>query len=173
MSYKSPRIAAILQSLEGRDFDPHYLGFFECFNQQLFFEAHEVLEVLWLPQRGKTNDLFYKGLIQLAGAFVHIQKRRREPALALLRLAERNLSQYPSNYEALDILEVQKTIQNWREHLQLQSGQAELIEPSAWPHLALSQPGRFSSVPRELSQSGARVPATSAPDLKSGSEQHR
>ena len=81
MSHKSQKIAAIIRSLEGGAFDAHYLGFFECFNQQLFFEAHDVLEEIWLQQRGQQNDLFYKGLIQFAGAFVHIQKRRPQQVM--------------------------------------------------------------------------------------------
>ena len=100
MSHKSPKIAALLSSLpDGGPFDRHYLGFFHCFNEQLFFEAHEVLEELWLPQRGGPKDLFYKGLIQLAGAFVHVQKGRRQPALALFGLARQNLRRFPNIYE--------------------------------------------------------------------------
>ena len=55
VSQKSPKIATIIHSLQGREFDAHYLGYFECFNQQLFFEAHEVLEVLWLGRRGQAD----------------------------------------------------------------------------------------------------------------------
>jgi predicted metal-dependent hydrolase len=108
VSHKTQKIAAIVQSLEGGPFDPHYLGYFHCFNKQLFFEAHEVLEELWLNQRRKPKDLFYKGLIQLAGAFVHIQKCRRQPALALFKLARENLSQFPGNYDGLELEEVLK-----------------------------------------------------------------
>jgi predicted metal-dependent hydrolase len=82
VSKKSPRIAAMIAGLSRPGMDPHYLGYFECFNQQLFYEAHDVLEELWLAQRRQPNDLFYKGLIQLAGAFVHLQKNRLKPAAA-------------------------------------------------------------------------------------------
>ena len=78
-----------------QDYDPHYLSYFECFNQQRFFEAHEVLEVLWLTQRDGPNGPFYKGLIQLAGAFVHWQKNRPGPAVALFKLAQTYLQQIP------------------------------------------------------------------------------
>ena len=77
----------MIQDLQGGELDPHYAGFFECFNQQLFYEAHDVLEELWLPRRREPDGLFYKGLIQLAGAFVHLQKDRLSPAAALFRLA--------------------------------------------------------------------------------------
>jgi len=48
--------------MDDKDYDPRYLGYFECFNRQCFFEAHEVLEALWLPQRqGGPTALFTKG----------------------------------------------------------------------------------------------------------------
>ena len=72
VSHKSARIAVMIESLQGRELDARYLGYFECFNRQLFYEAHDVLEDLWLPDRSGPNGNFYKGLIQLAGAFVPI-----------------------------------------------------------------------------------------------------
>jgi len=137
VSHKSGKIAAIIHSHRGGQLDEHYLGFFDCFNRQLFFEAHEVLEELWLPQRGQSNDSFYKGLIQLAGAFVHIQKQRRAPALALLDLAKNNLAKYPPHYQALNLLEVQRLIQTWHEWLKKQPAEAHLITPAAWPKIEL------------------------------------
>ena len=86
-----------------QDYDPRYLGYFECLNQQRFFEAHEILETLWLPQRQGPDGVFYKGLIQLAGAFVHWQKNRPGPAAALLRLAQANLRNYPGTHRGLDV----------------------------------------------------------------------
>lgn len=118
MGKKNEKIAGIIESLRGREFDAHYLGFFECFNRQLFFEAHEVLEELWLTERGGPRDLFYKGLIQLAGAFVHFQKNRLAPAAALLKLAQANLAKYPETYEGLDTVRVCEMIGTWLSGLQ-------------------------------------------------------
>ena len=138
MSHKSPKIAALLSSLpDGGPFDRHYLGFFQCFNEQLFFEAHEVLEELWLPQRGGPRDLFYKGLIQLAGAFVHVQKRRRQPALALFGLARQNLKRFPNIYENLDLSVVLVLIDRWASELDSQTGPLARPEKEAWPNLRL------------------------------------
>jgi len=98
----------------GGDLDPHYAGYFDCFNRQQFYEAHDVLEELWLQDRkGATGD-FYKGLIQLAGAFVHLQKHRPQPAIALLNLAETNLSRYAPRCERLDVTQTCELIANWR-----------------------------------------------------------
>ena len=83
---------------------PCYVGFFRCWNEQRYYEAHDVLEHLWL--RTKSEDAnYFKGLIQAAGGFVHLQKqharpthpkdgRRMYPAVRLFRLAETNLAPY-------------------------------------------------------------------------------
>ena len=123
MSKKSAKIAELIESCRGLGLDAHYLGYFLCFNQGLFYEAHDVLEELWLAQRGAENDAFYKGLIQLAGAFVHLQKHslprpRLKPAAALLRLARGNLSRYPATHEHLDLLRVLALIEHWLERLE-------------------------------------------------------
>ena len=83
--------------------DPHYTGYFDCFNRQLFYEAHDVLEHIWLKDKHGPNGAFYKGLIQLAGAFVHLQKNRLRPAAALFKLALANLEKYPREHEQLDL----------------------------------------------------------------------
>jgi predicted metal-dependent hydrolase len=106
-------VTAIITQFQGQTLDAHYLAFFECFNRGLYFEAHEVLETIWLPQRGLPNGLFYKGLIQLAGAFVHLQKQRLGPAAALFKLTQKNLSQYPTSHEQLDLQALLARIEQW------------------------------------------------------------
>ena len=108
----------MIEKLQGQTLDPHYLSYFECFNQQLFYEAHDVLEELWLGQRRQPNDLFYKGLIQLAGAFVHLQKNRLKPSAALFRLAQNNISKYPEQHERLNTLAVLSLIAQWTSELE-------------------------------------------------------
>ncbi len=116
--------------------DPHYLGYFDCFNRGLYFEAHEVLETIWLPQRGQANDRFYKGLIQLAGAFVHMQKQRLGPAAALLRLARENLSRYPQVHQRLDLVKVRSLIDLWL-HTVNALGHGDLAQKPGLPILKL------------------------------------
>lgn len=123
MSKKSAKIAALIESCRGHELDAHYLGYFECFNQGLFYEAHDVLEALWLANRGAANDAFYKGLIQLAGAFVHLQKHteqrpRLKPSAALLKLARANLMPYPATHELLDRDFVLGLIEDWLARLE-------------------------------------------------------
>jgi predicted metal-dependent hydrolase len=125
-------VTAIINHFQGQQQDPHYLAYFECFNRGLYFEAHEVLEAIWLPQRGQPNGLFYQGLIQLAGAFVHLQKQRLCPAAALFKLAQKNLSQYPASHEQLDIRELLARIEQWLR--QLEEGKTPL---SSLPSISL------------------------------------
>jgi predicted metal-dependent hydrolase len=113
VSSKSGRIAELIRNCEGRGWSPHYLGYFECFNRGLYFEAHDVLEELWLADRQGPNGDFYKGLIQLAGAFVHLQKERLRPSAALFKLARTNLSKYPKSHEQLDLVVVLGLIETW------------------------------------------------------------
>src|SRR3954452_23042951 len=103
----------MIEGFQGRDLDAHYLGYFECFNRQLFYEAHDVLEELWLGQRHGPNDGFYKGLIQLAGAFVHLQKDRVGPAAALFKLSRKYLTPYAARHEDLDLERVHSLIDQW------------------------------------------------------------
>ncbi len=117
MSKKSAKIAALIEQCQGKDLPAHYLGYFECFNQQLFYEAHDVLEELWLAERQGPNYGFYKGLIQFAGAFVHLQKGRIKPAAALFRLSQGYLGKYPSPHERLDVGYVIALADGWVEFL--------------------------------------------------------
>ena len=117
MSHKSAQVASLISKLQGGDWPAHYLGFFACFNRGLFYEAHDVLEALWLPSRKRPENLFYKGLIQLAGAFVHLQKSRLRPAGALLRLARNNLAAYPPIYQGIQTASVIQLIHDWLERL--------------------------------------------------------
>jgi predicted metal-dependent hydrolase len=103
----------MVASLRGGELDARYLGYFACFNRQQFYEAHDVLEDLWLPDRHGPNGAFYKGLIQLTGAFVHVQKGRWQPAAALLKLARGNLQSYAPRHARLDVRAVLALIEQW------------------------------------------------------------
>ena len=92
---------------------PYYLAFFRYWNEQRYYEAHDVLEQLWLNAKSPDAD-FFKGLIQAAGAFVHLQKRfehplhakhsrRLPPAVRLFRLAEKNLADFAPLNHGLDV----------------------------------------------------------------------
>ena len=77
---KHARVAAFVKTLEEQTgyFHPCYEGYFQCFNDGDYYEAHDVLEHLWLDCRD-SNHLYFKGLIQIAGAFVHLKKQHARP----------------------------------------------------------------------------------------------
>lgn len=122
------------------ELDPHYTGYFELFNQQKFFEAHEVLEHIWLKDKHGANGAFYKGLIQLAGAFVHLQKNRLKPSAALFKLAHANLEKYPREHEHLDVREALHFIANWLGALELNQFAKNPLAGGERPKLFLQMP---------------------------------
>jgi predicted metal-dependent hydrolase len=119
---KGERISQFVAELGAEDADPNqsdivkhpfYRAFFHCWNEKRYYEAHDVLEQLWLKTKSSDTD-YFKGLIQAAGAFVHLQKRfehpshakhskRLPPAVRLFRLAERNLSRFAPRHHGLDV----------------------------------------------------------------------
>lgn len=146
MNKKSAKIAALIESCRGRECDAHYLGYFECFNRRLFYEAHDVLEELWLDQKHAGNGDFYKGLIQLAGAFVHLQKHteqrpRLKPSAALFRLAQANLKKYPPFHEQLDLVKIQEMIEQWLGSLAASEFLLNPLTASNAPILSLGNDG--------------------------------
>ena len=115
---KHERMTAFVATLEADPnlaLHPCYQGYFRCFNEGRYYEAHDVLEHLWLGA-GATdgNFIFYKGLIQIAGAFVHLRKqflrpdhpkdgRRLRPATRLFTLGMNNLAPFRPRHLALDV----------------------------------------------------------------------
>jgi hypothetical protein len=126
MTHKSARIAEQVAAFAGGAHEARYLGYFDCFNRGQFYEAHDVLEDLWLRDRHGADGNFYKGLIQFAGAFVHVQKGRWQPACALLRLARKNLEAYPGFHQGLKVTTVLELISRWEAKL------SEVEPGSAW-----------------------------------------
>ncbi len=63
------------------------------FNTHRFFECHETLEEVWQEEAGEVRDL-YKGLIQVAAAYVHITRGNATGAERLLRTALGYLAPY-------------------------------------------------------------------------------
>ena len=128
---KGERISRFVESLGGtadragsaRLADhPYYRAFFQCWNEQRYYEAHDVLEQVWLHDPISAEDAqYFKGLIQAAGAFVHLQKhfehpthpkhgRRLGPAVRLFRLAEKNLAPFGEERHALNLAEFREML---------------------------------------------------------------
>jgi len=139
VSKKSGKIAERIAAFEGGALDAHYLGYFDCFNRQLFYEAHDVLEELWLADRRGPDGDFFKGLIQLAGAFVHLQKNRLRPSAALFKLARTNLAKYPVQHWQLDVTAVLQLIETWLGWLETSEFNENPFPRRGMPELALKE----------------------------------
>lgn len=115
MSAKGPRLEQLIEGCGGTPYDPRYVGWFRCFNDARYYDAHDVLESLW-AERGAADPEhgFFKGLIQLAGGFVHLRLHREQPthrihggrlgpAARLFALAIGNLEGYLPRHAGMDV----------------------------------------------------------------------
>jgi uncharacterized protein len=126
---------------------PFYRAFFQCWNEQRYYEAHDVLEQLWLKTYTSDDD-FFKGLIQAAGAFVHLQKRfehplhakyskRLPPAVRLFRLAERNLSSFAPRHHGLDVAALCQLLSAYADQIVASDYKTNPWSPETAPKLEL------------------------------------
>ena len=83
------------------------------FQPPAFLRGARSVEHIWLKNEYGPNGAFYKGLIQLAGAFVHLQKNHLRPAAALFKLAQANFEKYPREHERLNLDSTRGLIQSW------------------------------------------------------------
>jgi Domain of unknown function (DUF309) len=167
---KGERISRFVESLaadepgatgDGIAAHPYYRAFFQCWNEQRYYEAHDVLEQVWL---GKTIDpedaQYFKGLIQAAGAFVHLQKhyqhpthpkhgKRLAPAVRLFRLAEKNLAPFEPKRHDLDVAQFREMLARYCQAVDAGRGKNPWSPDSA-PKVALRNSGLQPDSSRRL-----------------------
>jgi predicted metal-dependent hydrolase len=153
---KGERISQFVRDLEGDGTDfsgevanhPFYRAYFRCWNEQRYYEAHDVLEHLWL-KTDTGDDNFFKGLIQAAGAFVHLQKklehpkkskhsRRLRPAVRLFELAEKNLALFGPRHHALDVAALLELLRGTRKKVVASDFKTNPWSPQSAPKLELA-----------------------------------
>ncbi len=81
-----------------------YLEGIRLFNEEEFFEAHDVLEELWAEVFGEEKK-FLQGLIQAAVALYHFGNENLGGARKLYRSMREKLEQYPTPYMGIDLLQ--------------------------------------------------------------------
>jgi hypothetical protein len=153
---KGERISRFVGELVVEDVDPDrrdivkhpfYRAFFHCWNEKRYYEAHDVLEQLWLKTKSSDAD-YFKGLIQAAGAFVHLQKRfeyplhakhskRLSPAVRLFRLSERNLSRFAPRHHGLDVAALCQLLRTWADRIVESDYKSNPWSPETAPKLKL------------------------------------
>ena len=140
---KGERISRFVESLEADGVKngstaiaahPYYRAFFRCWNEQRYYEAHDVLEQVWLHDPITPEDAqYFKGLIQAAGAFVHLQKhfehpthpkhgKRLAPAVRLFQLAEKNLAPAGPQRHDLDVAKFRRMLGRYCEAVDAEHG---------------------------------------------------
>ena len=149
---KRERISDFVRSLDpalsGGALQNYYVAYFQLWNVQKYYEAHDVLEQLWLGEKNAELARFYQGLIQAAGAFVHLQKhfqhpshakhgRRLPPATRLFELALRNLEGLPNEFRALDLVRFRELLRRYRDEIVAADFQHNPWSPDTAPQLAL------------------------------------
>lgn len=78
------------------------------FNQERFWECHEVLEQIWHPAKGPERDII-QGLILTAAALVHAQKDENDVSITMLKKAEAKLGTEGS-YEGVELNQIRQNI---------------------------------------------------------------
>ena len=153
---KGERISRFVGELVVEDVDPDqrdiakhpfYRAFFHCWNEKRYYEAHDVLEQLWLKAKSADAD-YFKGLIQAAGAFVHLQKRfdnplhakhskRLSPAVRLFRLADKNLSRFAPRHHGLDVAALCRLLRTCADRIVASDYKTNPWSPETAPKLEL------------------------------------
>ena len=78
---------------------PALTEFARLFNSGAFWQSHEILEAPW--KEGRSD--FYHGLILLASAFVHRERKNSPGVLAQLQKAEPILHRFRPHYLGIDV----------------------------------------------------------------------
>jgi hypothetical protein len=86
----------------------------DLFNQEKFFDAHEVLEDVW-REAAEPERKFLQGLIQVAVAFHHHTRRNVVGCLSLLTRGGRNLSLYDSPHGGVDVATLLLLLNEWKD----------------------------------------------------------
>jgi hypothetical protein len=118
------------------DFHPLYFEYWEHWNAERFWEAHESLEELW-RRTDDENRLFLQGLIQAAGAFHHVQRERWDPARVLFAQSLSYLVSYaPSGeWEGLVMAPMCAMLESWGERARRRFAGEEEGAPPPFPKL--------------------------------------
>ena len=88
-----------------------------CFHSGAFFEAHEHWESVWLAAQ-EPEKTFLQGLIQIAAAFHHLQRRNCAGSISLLRSALLRLDRYPEVFAGIVVAPLRVAIRSWLEALE-------------------------------------------------------
>ncbi|MFN0147149.1 MAG: DUF309 domain-containing protein [Dehalococcoidia bacterium] len=109
------------------------------FNGGRYFECHETLEEIWQEEAGDVRDL-YKGLIQVAAAFVHLTRGNYVGADRLSRTALGYLAPYrPGGAMGFDVDAICRQVESAHRALIANGPENVVYDPGAAPHFACDE----------------------------------
>jgi uncharacterized protein len=88
----------------------------ELFNEQHFYDAHEIWEDVWRESVGYEKK-FLQGLIQAAVALHHHSTGNVVGACSLLERSRKNLAGYPEDFGGIRVTAFVVSLAAWRESL--------------------------------------------------------
>ncbi len=74
----------------------------KLFNAQEYFEAHEALETAWREEPGPVREL-YRGILQVAVAYLHIQRGNYIGARKMFRRCRPWLDLFPNECRGINL----------------------------------------------------------------------
>jgi predicted metal-dependent hydrolase len=104
----------------------------ELFNSGLYWDAHEVWEHVWMPDRKGPDGGFYKGLIQVAAGCLHYGRRNRRGAVNKWRSGADYLRPYLPAHEGVRLSPLVATVDEYLEAMKLRE----------WPDLTMPRIGQ-------------------------------
>jgi predicted metal-dependent hydrolase len=99
------------------------------FNRGLYWEAHEVWEEEWTPDRKGPDSGFYKGLIQVAAGCLHYTRRNRRGAVNKWRSGAAYLRPFLPDHRGIMLAPLVSAV----------DGYLEAMRASDWPDLQMPQ----------------------------------
>jgi predicted metal-dependent hydrolase len=99
----------------------------ELFNTARYWEAHEVWEEEWKPDRSGPDAGFYKGLIQVAAGCLHYTRRNRRGAVNKWRSGAGYLRPYLPAHHGVQLAPLVEAV----------DGFLSAMDEAAWPELKL------------------------------------
>jgi len=103
----------------------------ELFNAGRYWEAHEVWEEEWTPDRKGPDSGFYKGLIQVAAGCLHYGRRNRRGAVNKWTSGARYLRPYLPVHAGVRLADLVREVDRC----------LEALSGPAWPELTMPQIG--------------------------------
>jgi len=83
------------------------------FNRRYYWEAHEVLEEIWLEERSSIR-LLYQAIIQAAAAYYHVLNANPKGVLKLSADSLEKLQKYQPSHWGLDLSSLAKSLEDYQ-----------------------------------------------------------